>query len=126
MKRYDLITNYRAGSSIEEMEPSDDGEWVRYEEVAGATNEWIDCAICRQQNSFSGVGHWAWHRFCRAEVNPIALIAFIDRNSQPDAADKILRYVVAITGMNLKAVRQAMDEEMSANAVDPHVGETPA
>lgn len=33
MKRYDLITNYRAGSSIEEMEPSDDGEWVRYEQV---------------------------------------------------------------------------------------------
>jgi hypothetical protein len=30
--RYDLITNYRCGSAIEEMEPSDDGEWVRYEE----------------------------------------------------------------------------------------------
>lgn len=34
MKRYDLITNYRCGSAIEEMEPSDDGEWVRYEDVA--------------------------------------------------------------------------------------------
>ena len=33
MKRYDLITNYRCGSAIEEMEPSDDGEWVRYEDV---------------------------------------------------------------------------------------------
>jgi len=33
MTRYDLITNYRAGASIEEMEPSDDGEWVRYEDV---------------------------------------------------------------------------------------------
>jgi hypothetical protein len=32
-KRYDLITNYRCGSAIEEMEPSDDGEWVRYEDV---------------------------------------------------------------------------------------------
>ena len=31
--RYDLITNYRAGSSIEEMERADDGEWVRYEDV---------------------------------------------------------------------------------------------
>lgn len=73
-------------------------------------NAWIECAICRQQNSFSGVGHWAWHDFCRAEINPIALIEFIDRNSQADAADKILRYVVAITGMDLKAVRAAMDE----------------
>lgn len=35
MKRYDLITNYRAGSSIEEMEPSDDGEWVRFEDAVG-------------------------------------------------------------------------------------------
>lgn len=34
MKRYDLITNYRCGSAVEEMEPADDGEWVRYEEVA--------------------------------------------------------------------------------------------
>ena len=33
MTRYDLVTNYRAGSSIEEMERSDDGECVRYEEV---------------------------------------------------------------------------------------------
>ncbi len=32
-KRYDLITNYRAGSSIEEMEPADDGEWVRWESI---------------------------------------------------------------------------------------------
>ena len=32
-KRYDLITNYRCGSSIEEMELADDGEWVRWESV---------------------------------------------------------------------------------------------
>lgn len=34
MRRYDLITNYRCGSSIEEMEPADEGDWVRYEDVA--------------------------------------------------------------------------------------------
>lgn len=33
LKRYDLVTNYRAGSSIEEMELADDGEWVRWESV---------------------------------------------------------------------------------------------
>ena len=38
-KRYDLVTNYRAGSSIEEMEPADDGEWVRYEDVASIQRE---------------------------------------------------------------------------------------
>lgn len=32
--RYDLVTNYRCGSSIEEMERNDEnGEWVRYEDV---------------------------------------------------------------------------------------------
>lgn len=30
-KRYDLVTNYRCGSSIEELEPAEDGEWVRWE-----------------------------------------------------------------------------------------------
>lgn len=30
-RRYDLVTNFRAGASIEEMEPSDDGEWVRWD-----------------------------------------------------------------------------------------------
>lgn len=34
LKRYDLITNYRCGDSIEEMERNDeDGEWVRYEDI---------------------------------------------------------------------------------------------
>lgn len=34
--RYDLMTNYRCGTSIEEMERADDGEWVRWEEVEKA------------------------------------------------------------------------------------------
>jgi len=33
IQRYDLVTNYRCGSTIEEMERSDDGEWVRWEAV---------------------------------------------------------------------------------------------
>ena len=76
-----------------------------------APNDWINCRICRQQNSFSGIGHWAWHKFCVNEINPIALIQFIEQNGNADAADKILRYVVAITGMDLKAVRAALDRD---------------
>ena len=33
LKRYDLVVNYRAGSSIEEMQPADDGEWCRVKQV---------------------------------------------------------------------------------------------
>lgn len=33
MKRYDLVPNYRCGEVVDEMELSDDGEWVRFENV---------------------------------------------------------------------------------------------
>jgi hypothetical protein len=36
VKRYDLVVNYRCGQSIEEMEPSDVGDWVRWEDVEAA------------------------------------------------------------------------------------------
>lgn len=39
MKRYDLRTNYRCGSAIEEMEPADDGEWVRFDEAEAALRD---------------------------------------------------------------------------------------
>jgi hypothetical protein len=45
VKRYDLVTNYRCGSAIEEMEPSDDGDWVRYEDVG-------QCQDCNQARIF--------------------------------------------------------------------------
>lgn len=60
LKRYDLVVNYRAGSSIEEMERSDDGEWVRYEDVvqqldataAALTSLQLDacCVACAEGN----------------------------------------------------------------------------
>jgi len=36
VQRYDLMTNYRCGSTIEERERSDDGEWVRFEDIEAA------------------------------------------------------------------------------------------
>lgn len=43
MIRYDMVTNYRCGTSVEELEPSDDGEWVLHSdalcEVARLTAE---------------------------------------------------------------------------------------
>ena len=33
LRRYDLVTNYRCGGCIDEMERSEDGEWVRFEDV---------------------------------------------------------------------------------------------
>lgn len=35
MKRYDLLQVNACYTSDHEMEPADDGEWVRYEEVSG-------------------------------------------------------------------------------------------
>lgn len=39
MQRYDLVMNYRCGSSTEEMERADDGEWIRYEDVEAALSQ---------------------------------------------------------------------------------------
>ena len=33
LPRYDMVTNYRCGESIDELEKADDGEWVRVETV---------------------------------------------------------------------------------------------
>lgn len=32
-QRYDMVTNYRCGQSVDELEKVDDGEWVRWEDV---------------------------------------------------------------------------------------------
>lgn len=52
--RYDLVTNYRAGSSIEEMERNDDdGEWVRWEDVEGRLHEQAqEIERARTENNF--------------------------------------------------------------------------
>jgi hypothetical protein len=33
LPRSDMVTNYRCGESIDELEPASDGEWVRVETV---------------------------------------------------------------------------------------------
>ena len=79
-------------------------------------NNWIGCPICRQQNSFSGIGHWAWHNVCRAELNPVALVAFIEGRKLGEAGDSIVRYVITVTGMNIAAMRKALAEEAAESA----------
>lgn len=65
------------------------------------------CAICRQQRSY-GVACWAWHRFCQCELNPVALIAWIDALPQTDEVKRIRGYVVAVTGMDERAALEAV------------------
>jgi hypothetical protein len=39
VRRYDMVTNYRCGESIDELERADEGEWVRWEDVAAALQQ---------------------------------------------------------------------------------------
>jgi hypothetical protein len=71
------------------------------------STSWIQCPICRQQNSFGG-GHWAWHQFCRAELNPIALVEWMDGVALTPEVKRIMQYVVAVTGMDVAAARAAL------------------
>jgi hypothetical protein len=57
---------------------------------------WLDrdCPVCRR------VVHAAWHRFAQCEINPIALLHFIQTTPcSPDAGPRIERYVRAVTGI---------------------------
>ncbi len=77
-------------------------------------NDWIACPICRQQNSF-GCGHWAWHRFCLAELNPVAFVQWLDGLdygiSQVGLKARIMGYVATVTGMDLQATLEALKHE---------------
>jgi hypothetical protein len=70
--------------------------------TTGATGA-RECEICRLQD---GRACWAWHKFCRAELNPIALIQFIEGQKLGVAGDVIVGYVSAVTGMDIKAFRE--------------------
>lgn len=74
-------------------------------------NSWIDCPICRSQNSFSGIGHWAWHQFCRAELNPIAMIQHIESMRLGIGGASLIGYIATVTGMDLDAARKALRDE---------------
>lgn len=49
-QRYDLMTNNRCGSSIEEMEPADDGVWVRWEDVEVALASHADLVAALKES----------------------------------------------------------------------------
>lgn len=70
-KRYDLVTNSRCGSSIEEMERSDDGEWVRYEELQAAFRE-----LFIRADSYLSL---LWHRHVPPDRKDIDLQINVER-----------------------------------------------
>jgi len=76
---------------------------------------WIECPICRQQNSFGGVGHWAWHNHCRAELNPVAFVQWLqgmdDRISGAKLKAGIIAYVAMVTGMDTATAMAALDPD---------------
>lgn len=70
-----------------------------------------DCEICRSQCGVAA--HWRWHDYCRAELNPLALVQFIESLPTRDTASSIaiVGYVVAVTGMDYGAAKQAWVDE---------------
>jgi len=83
---------------------------------------WTQCPICRQQNSFGG-GHWAWHEHCRAELNPVAFVQWLqgmdDRISGAKLKAGIIGYVAMVTGMDTATAMAALQDVESANVSAP-------
>ena len=67
-----------------------------------------DCAICRVQRLG---GHWAWHRYCQCELNPVGFLDFIDRLPQTPEVEKIRQCLVALTGMDIEGARAALGDQ---------------
>jgi hypothetical protein len=63
------------------------------------------CDICRMQQA-GPVAHWAWHRFCRAELNPVALYAYVTRAAHGEVGAQIGKHIAAVTGMDVFAIEQ--------------------
>jgi hypothetical protein len=75
-QRYDLVTNYRCGDAIEEMEPSDDGEWVRYADVLASPRA---SAATEMEHSREKALEWVLNRaeeIVRYESGSTAAVAF--------------------------------------------------
>jgi hypothetical protein len=104
------------------------GRWAGHEgphREMGGGMQWegprTSCEICRMSGQSVC---WAWHKFCRADLNPVALIQFIERQRLGVGGDVIVGYVYAVTGMDIPAFLAWQESERrelppSADAVDP-------
>lgn len=71
------------------------------------------CGICRMQRL--GDGHWRWHDFARAELNPIALVQFIDSLPDSEAKTRIRGYVVGCSGLDEEKHREYERQQEATN-----------
>lgn len=58
------------------------------------------CRVCRVQSGGVLGGHAKWHDYCQAEINPIALVQFIERCEPSTGVARILNYVLICSGMD--------------------------
>jgi hypothetical protein len=63
------------------------------------------CRICQRHT------HAKWHDLAINEVNPVALIQFVESVLPPDSASKIVGYVARVTGIDLEAMRAVLAGE---------------
>src|SRR4051812_17623457 len=54
----------------------------------------------------------AWHRIARGEINPVALIQFIEGLGPGYVQDVVIGYVLAVTAIDEPAMREALRLEM--------------
>jgi hypothetical protein len=83
-----MVTNYRCGSSIDEMELADDGEWMRYEEHAAIVAEYEQrltaaLGLIEQQQAAMTV----LVESSQTAVNFLDSVEWTDTTSEHDAAD---------------------------------------
>lgn len=75
------------------------------------------CEVCYRQC------HAAWHQVARAELNPIALIQFVERLDAGHVLSKaIVGWVLAVTGIDEAKMRAALELEQCHGADGEQAG----
>lgn len=67
------------------------------------------CEVCRRQT------HAKWHDVARGAINPVALIQYVEGFGASAVTSAIVGYVIAVTGLDQKAMREMLKAEEKAH-----------
>jgi hypothetical protein len=64
-----------------------------------------ECRVCR------GHVHAKWHTLAQCELNPVALIQWLESRQLADVSLPVVRYILAVTGIDYAAMQRVLAEE---------------
>jgi hypothetical protein len=87
------------------------------------THGWVKrCEVCER------LTHAKWHEVAKNDINPVALIQFVERYRNATKVGgvitDIVAYVCGVTGIDEPRMRAMLESEQAVAAVDPQATDT--